>query len=67
MSIKQTLGSLIILTIIFTTILTVLGIWGIIEEAQAWKLFWTLLTTCVGLGTASGCIDYYFKDKHKDS
>jgi len=60
---KQTIGSLMILIVLACTLLGVGGIWGFVNGDTAWQCFWTLVVVAIGLGTASGMIDVYFKDR----
>lgn len=63
MTTKQRLGTLVIGIILACTCVSVAGIWGFIGPDDTWKLFGTLVTCAIGLGTAAQLIDVYFKDK----
>ena len=67
MSLKQILGSLFILTVLGCTVLSVLGIWGIIQGDTVWQLVFTLVVVAIGLGVSGGMIDKFFKDAPNES
>jgi len=62
-TLKQKIGSVVIAIILACTVICVAGIWGMIGDDQAWKIFWTLLACAAGLGTSATLLDVYFKDK----
>jgi len=62
MKIRQVIGIVFIVTIIFSTVLGVLGIWEIIDAASTGKLVATAFTLAVGLGTAGTLLDKFFGD-----
>ena len=61
-TIKQMIGVLFILCVLSTTMLAVAGIWGIVSEANAYKMFWTLVSAAIGLGVSGSMLDTFFKD-----
>lgn len=61
MTVKQIIGSLMILIILACTMLGIGGIWGVIGGDTAWQLFYTLVVVAIGLGTAGGMIDRFFR------
>lgn len=61
-TIKQKLGFAFIAIILLCTCLGVAGVWGLIEGNTAWQFFWTLVILALGLGTAAGMMDTFFKD-----
>lgn len=62
-TVKQKLGIVFILIILLCTLLGVAGVWGLVEGETAWQIFWTLCICALGLGTAAGMMDTFFKDK----
>lgn len=61
MTIKQAIGSLMIMIVLACTVLGIGGIWGVIRGDTAWQLFYTLVVVAIGLGTAGGMIDRFFR------
>ena len=61
MKIKKILGTLMAAIILGCTVLGVAGVWGLVEEDVAWRLFLTLIVVAVGLGTSGGLIEKFFK------
>ena len=61
MKIKNILGTLMVAIILGCTVLGVAGVWGLVEEDVAWRLFLTLIVVAVGLGTSGGLIEKFFK------
>jgi hypothetical protein len=60
MKVRQVIGIVFIVTIIFSTVLGVLGIWEIIDAASTGKLVGTAFTLAVGLGAAGTLLDKFF-------
>lgn len=63
MTIKQSIGVLMILTVIATTLLSVLGIWGVLSGEVAVQLVITLVVVAGGLGVSAAMLDRFFKDE----
>ena len=64
--IKKIIGSAIVGIILTSTLLAVLGIWGVVGGDTVWQLLLTLLSTAVGLGVAGMVSDtYFFEDKNR--
>lgn len=64
--IKKVIGSTIVGIILTSTLLAVLGIWGVVGGDTVWQLLLTLLATAVGLGVSGMVSDtYFFEDKNR--
>jgi hypothetical protein len=61
-TIKQSIGFVMVLIIMLCTLLGIGGVWGIIQGETAWQLFGTLVVVAIGLGTSGAMIDRFFKD-----
>lgn len=60
MKVRQVIGVVFIVTIIFSTILGVLGIWEVINAASSGKLIGTAFVLAAGLGVAGALLDKFF-------
>lgn len=58
--IKNIVGSAIVGIILTSTILAVLGIWGVVGGDVVWQLLSTLLATAIGLSAVGRVTDIYF-------
>ena len=61
MKIKKILAASMVAIVLGCTVLGVGGVWGLVEEEVAWRLFWTLVVVALGLGTAGGLMEKFFK------
>jgi hypothetical protein len=57
---RKAVGGMIVGVILASTLLAVLGIWGLVEGNTVWQLLGTLLATGFGLGVAGEVADKYF-------
>jgi hypothetical protein len=64
--IKKIIGSTIVGTILTSTLLAVLGIWGVIGGETVWQLFLTLIATAGGLSAVGAVADAYFFKESND-
>lgn len=64
MTIKQAIGTAMILIVMLCTLLGIGGVWGVIKGDTAWQLFGTLVVVAIGLGTSGLMIDRFFRDSH---
>lgn len=61
MTVKQRIGVAFIATILAATVLSILGIWGLIGGDTVWRLLATLGACAGGLGVAGAMLDRFFK------
>ena len=60
---RQFIGGSIIGIVLFCTAIAACGVWGLVEEDVAWRLFATLVVAATGLGVSGAMFDRYFKEK----
>lgn len=58
--IRKAIGGMIVGMVLASTLLAVLGIWGLVEGDTVWQLLGTLLATGFGLSVAGEVADKYF-------
>jgi hypothetical protein len=60
MKIRQIIGTVFIACVLFSMILGILGIWGIIQGDVTGRLIGTAIVTSIGLGAAGTLLDKFW-------